>query len=189
MAPKQSKKLAPRIERFVREYLADFNATRAAIAAGYSSKTASSQAYDLLRKPEVQRAIANHQAKAGEKYEAKKDRTIRELARVAFADPRDVMSWGPEGVKIFPSSVIPEDAARSVCEVSSDETVDADGNRRVKLKVKFFDKLKALELLGRHLALFNDTLKVEGVPAIRIHRADGTVAEMTMNPSARKEDA
>lgn len=43
---------------FVREYLADFNATQAAIRAGYSKTSAYSQASDLLRKPEIQRALA-----------------------------------------------------------------------------------------------------------------------------------
>lgn len=42
---------------FVREYLIDFNATRAAIKAGYSAKTAYSIGAENLRKPEIKQAI------------------------------------------------------------------------------------------------------------------------------------
>lgn len=52
---------------FVREYLVDFNATQAAIRAGYSSKTAGSQAHDLLKKPEIQACLAEFRQKAAEK--------------------------------------------------------------------------------------------------------------------------
>ncbi len=52
---------------FVREYLVDFNATQAAIRAGYSPKTAGSQAHDLLKKPEIQACLAEFRQKAAEK--------------------------------------------------------------------------------------------------------------------------
>lgn len=45
--------LKERERLFVREYLVDLNGTRAAIRAGYSEKSAASQASRLLRKPEV----------------------------------------------------------------------------------------------------------------------------------------
>jgi phage terminase small subunit len=51
---------------FVREYLMDFNATQAAIRAGYSRKTAGSQAHDLLKKPEIQACLAEFRRKAAE---------------------------------------------------------------------------------------------------------------------------
>ena len=58
--------MTPKQEAFVREYLIDLNATQAAIRAGYSERTAGSQSFDLLQKPEIQAAIAagrlGHQA-------------------------------------------------------------------------------------------------------------------------------
>lgn len=51
---------------FVREYLVDFNATQAAIRAGYSKKTAGSQAHDLLKKPEIQACLKEFREKAAE---------------------------------------------------------------------------------------------------------------------------
>lgn len=48
--------------RFVDEYLVDLNATQAAIRAGYSPKTAGSQAFDLLKKPEIHEYIEERRA-------------------------------------------------------------------------------------------------------------------------------
>lgn len=52
-AEKLGEALKPRERHFVREYLVDLNGTQAAIRAGYSEKTAASQASRLLRKPEI----------------------------------------------------------------------------------------------------------------------------------------
>ena len=52
------RKLTPKQQQFVEEYLVDLNATQAAIRAGYSAKTAEFQASRLLRNAKVQAAIA-----------------------------------------------------------------------------------------------------------------------------------
>jgi|GEM_PF-1334116 len=49
--------LTDKQKRFVEEYCIDYNATRSAISAGYSKKTASEQGYQLLQKTSVQDAI------------------------------------------------------------------------------------------------------------------------------------
>jgi phage terminase small subunit len=51
---------------FVREYLVDFNATQAAIRAGYSKKTAGSQAHELLKRPDIQAQLKTIQERAAE---------------------------------------------------------------------------------------------------------------------------
>lgn len=50
--------MTPKQAAFVREYLIDLNATQAAIRAGYSRKTAGSQGFDLLKKPEIAEAVS-----------------------------------------------------------------------------------------------------------------------------------
>lgn len=52
--------LTDKQQLFVTEYLVDFCGTQAAIRAGYSEKTAGSQAFDLLKKPEIREAIDKH---------------------------------------------------------------------------------------------------------------------------------
>jgi len=52
--------LTTKNKRFIEEYVIDFNATRAAINAGYSEKTARSIASELLTKPDIRNAIKHH---------------------------------------------------------------------------------------------------------------------------------
>ena len=68
---------------FVREYLVDFNATQAAIRAGYSARTAGSQAHDLLKKPEVQAALKEGQKRLAEATETEAEWVRRRLKEEA----------------------------------------------------------------------------------------------------------
>ena len=137
--------MTPKQSRFVEEYLIDLNATQAAIRAGYAPKNADVQGPDLLGKlgNEINAALAARSVRTG----INADRVVRELARVAFADPRAVFSWGPGGVRLNSSGWLSGDDAAIIAEVS-------------ETRVKLCDKLKALELLGRHLGMFSDKLQV-----------------------------
>jgi phage terminase small subunit len=75
--------LNPKQEAFVHEYLIDFNATQAAIRAGYSTKTAGSQAHDLLKKPEIQAKLKEGQARLAEKTETEAEWVRRRLKEEA----------------------------------------------------------------------------------------------------------
>lgn len=68
---------------FVREYLVDFNATQAAIRAGYSKRTAGSQAHDLLKKPEIQAALSEGQKRLAEVTETEAEWVRRRLKEEA----------------------------------------------------------------------------------------------------------
>lgn len=68
---------------FVREYLVDFNATQAAIRAGYSKRTAGSQAHDLLKKPEIQDALSEGQKRLAEATETEAEWVRRRLKEEA----------------------------------------------------------------------------------------------------------
>ena len=154
--------LNDRQRRFVAEYLADLNATQAAIRAGYSAATASEQASRLLANVKVAAAIAEAQAARSWRTEVTADRVVLELARVAFGDPRRVMSWGPGGVKLRPSAELSDEEAAIVAEASQTVT-EAGGTVRLKA----VDKLGALKLLGQHLGMFGeraDPGAVAGVP-------------------------
>src|SRR4051795_2170385 len=135
--------LNDRQARFVAEYLLDLNATQAAVRAGYSPQSARTQAADLLTNPNIEAAIAEAQAERSRRTEVTADRVVLELARVAFGDPRRVMSWGPGGVKLRPSAALADEEAAIVAEVG--ETTTKEGG---SLRVKTVDKLGALRLLG-----------------------------------------
>lgn len=148
-----SDKLTPKQQRFVEEYLVDLNATQAAIRAGYSEKSAARISVELLNKTQVRKSIEKAQAKRAERTEVTADRVVTELAKIAFADPRDLMEWGPDGLVLKDCRTIPDAAAAAVSEVSESK----DG-----IKLKKLDKLKALELLGRHLGMFTDKVEMSG---------------------------
>ncbi|EPR42714.1 Terminase small subunit [Desulfovibrio sp. X2] len=137
--------------RFVSEYLVDLNGTQAAIRAGYSARRADRTAVDLLAKPNVAKAVREAMAARQQRTEVTQDMVVAELARVAFGDPRRVMKWGPGGVELKDSEKLTADEAALVSEVRETRTKEGGS-----LGLKTCDKLKALELLGRHLAMFTD---------------------------------
>ncbi len=88
-------KLTPKQELFVAAYVAEPNATKAAKTAGYSEKTAYSQGQRLLKKVEVQQAVAEGQSALAERAEITKDwlieksRNVFELAMGLNTDALD----------------------------------------------------------------------------------------------------
>ena len=90
--PEQAgRKLSPKQERFVHEYLVDLNALQAAIRAGYSKDTAGAIGHENLKKPEIQAAIAKARQEQQERTQITADSVVKELAQVAFADARDLV--------------------------------------------------------------------------------------------------
>lgn len=83
--------LTPRVQRFVDEYLVDMNGKQAAIRAGYSARTATEQAYDLLRKPHVWAAITEARKAQQERTQIDADRVVLEAWRIATADARELV--------------------------------------------------------------------------------------------------
>lgn len=96
-------------------------------------------------------------AKAAAANEVTVSRIVRELALIAFGNKRSVMAWGPDGVKLKDSEGLTDDEAAQVLEVK--ETTSAAGG---SISLKTHDKVKALELLGRHVGMFTDKMEVTG---------------------------
>ena len=70
---------------FCNQYLLDFNATQAAIRAGYSEKSAYSQAHDLLKKPEIQNEIERLSREGFKAIGLSVNRIVTEIASIAFS--------------------------------------------------------------------------------------------------------
>lgn len=118
-------------------------------ALGWKDATVWEHASRLAADGKVQARVADLGAKAAAANEVTQERIVRELARVAFGDRRRLMTWGPGGVRLVDSETIDEGDAAAVAEVS--ETTTKDGG---SIKLKTHDKVKALELLGRHVGMF-----------------------------------
>ena len=113
MARKKSapRKLTPKQARFAAEYLVDLDASRAAVAAGYSQKAAGQIGYQLLQKNLVQVAIAKGQAEKAKRINISADRVIQELSLIAFADIKD--AFDDDGT-LLPIPKMPEHIRRAI---------------------------------------------------------------------------
>lgn len=142
-------------QRFVDEYLIDLNATQAAIRAGYSTDTAQEQGSRLLSNVMVKKEIDKAMAERSRRTGVNADRVVRELAKIAFVNAVDVIDHETATVKADAS---PDDTA--AIQSVKVKTFGEDGLER---EIKMADKLKALELLGKHLGMFKDKLELSGM--------------------------
>lgn len=139
-------KLTDKQKRFCEEYLIDLNATQAAIRAGYKEKTAYAQGQRLLKKVEAQEYLQQLMDERSKRTEITADRVLRELAAIAFSDRTELAQVGERGEVTFtPTEQLKEDIKRTIAGIE---------NGKYGTKVTTYDKVKALELLGKHLGLF-----------------------------------
>jgi phage terminase small subunit len=146
-------KVDERYKLFVAEYLTNFNATKAAIAAGYAPKAAHVTGCLLLKNDKVQRLIQEAMNDRAERTKVTQDRVVKELAKIAFANMKDFVRWGPTGVKVKNSQEVIEEDSAAIAEISQ-----VDTQYGTNIKFKLHDKLRALELLGKHLGMFLETV-------------------------------
>lgn len=141
--------LTPKQKRFVAEYLLDLNATAAAKRAGYSEKTACEQAARLLANVKVQTAVQEAEQARQERTEITQDMVLREMSKLAFFDIRKMFDKNGKPLDI---SALDADTAAALVGLDVQDVTDNDGNYIgfVK-KYKMADKIRALELLGKHL--------------------------------------
>lgn len=146
-------------KRFVSEYIIDLNAKQAAIRAGYSPKGAEPQASRLLSNAKIQVEIAKAIEDRGKRTGITQDRVLAELSAIAFAKATDYVEVSNDGtVKIKPTANLTDEQKKAIAGIKE----GANG-----IEVKLVDKTKALEMLSRHLGLFNDKLNVN-VEAVEI---------------------
>lgn len=146
-------------KRFVSEYIIDLNAKQAAIRAGYSPKGAEPQASRLLSNAKIQVEIAKAMEDRGKRTGITQDRVLAELSAIAFAKATDYVEVDDDGsVKIKPTAALTDEQKKAIASIKE----GANG-----IEIKLTDKTKALEMLSRHLGLFNDKLNVN-VEAIEI---------------------
>jgi phage terminase small subunit len=136
-------KLTPKQEMFVKEYLVDLNATQAAIRAGYSIKTAKSQGQRLLTNVDVARAIEEANQKRAEKLELSAEWVLENLKNVA------VRCQQAEPVMVF-------DYSTKEMVKTGEYQFDSKGANR------------ALELIGKHLGIFENRLNLTGSVGVKI---------------------
>jgi phage terminase small subunit len=149
-------KLTPKQQRFVDEYLIDLNATQAAIRAGYSVRSAESQGSRLSKNRKVRACIDERMAELSRRTGVNQERIMRELARIAFLDPTRLANM--DDATINEDATEHDRAAIAAVRVKQIPTQDGMG---VEREVRFADKIRALELLGKRFGMWLERQQVD----------------------------
>lgn len=159
-----ARKLTEKQQMFIDEYLIDLNATQAAIRAGYSVKNADKIGSELIGKTrvgeEIKKALADRSRRTG----INADRIVQELAKIALVNPDDVVNFTTATIK----GDAKKDDLAAIASVKV-KTIPTEDGDIVEREVKFYDKNRALEQLGKHLGLFSDKFKVEVEPVVIVN--------------------
>lgn len=123
--------ITPKQQLFVKEYLVDLNATQAAIRAGYSVKTAGSQAHDLLKKPEIQEFVSS--------CATSRAKSVEITAEYVLSTIKNTIERCAQAEPVF----------------------DREGVETGEYKFDSAAVLKGSELLGKYLKLFTDKVDLQ----------------------------
>ncbi|SPY16116.1 PBSX phage terminase small subunit [Paenibacillus polymyxa] len=165
--------LTPKQRIFTYEYLRDFNATRSAIAAGYSKKTAYQIGFALLKKVEIQNIIRQHKESMIDEVGLNAQRVLMEYMKIAFADITDYVEFGQkeedilglEGEPVFdPDTGDTKKYRYNFVAFKNSDEIDGTLVSEVKqgkdgVSVKLHDKTKALDVLTKYMDLLPDKHK------------------------------
>lgn len=157
-------------KRFIEEYLIDLNATQAAIRAGYSPDTAKAIGSENLTKPDIRAQIDRAMAERSKRTGVNAERVVQELAKIAFVNAAEVIDPKTATVK---EDALPEDTA--AIQSVKVKTFGEDGLER---EIKMAGKLKALELLGKHLGMFKDRIELSGGLDTEKSKLDDLIGQM-----------
>ena len=153
-------KLTDKQERFCKEYMVDSNATQAAIRAKYSKKTASAIGKENLRKPLIIKRLNQLKAPIIKKLDLTAEMVLGEMKSLAFSNIDDFFD---DNGYLKQWSQITRDQKACLAQVDMILFTPTENDEdRLHIsqagKLKFWDKVKSLNMLGNHLSLFQDKM-------------------------------
>src|SRR5262245_18175779 len=148
-------------KRFVAEYLKDLNATRAAIRAGYSEKTAQVQSSKWLSKAMIAEAVAEGQRRQLDAADLSAVSVLEQLRRLSFSDIRTLFD---QRGNLRPIRGLSQEEAACIggFEVIIKNAQAGDGVTDTIHKVKVIDKVRPLEALAKHFGLLVEKIDHQG---------------------------
>lgn len=189
----KSKKLNSKLmQLFVLEYIKDFNATQAAIRAGYKSDTAKQKAYGLLKDERIKQAIDEAIAERKERLHIDADNVLYKWWQIATADYNELMSVVRVACGFCYSTSVTDDDEQDqainvtqepdpecpICKgkgsphvyiedttkLSPEGRLIYQGAKQTKygVEVMTVDRMKALDNVARHLGMFKDKVEHTG---------------------------
>lgn len=177
-----------------------FNGTQAALRAGYAKSHARQQAHDLLSKPDMQAWLAKLQAPAIRKFEVTQERIMEEVAHIAFSNILDYVTVDKDGQAYVDLSRCTREQASALAQIEIIEMPPVDmyahgvtepQQREVlKVKIKTWDKLNALEKLMKRHGLLKEhivvTGRIEMTDTERARRVAFMLRSAGQRPASRK---
>ena len=193
--------------RFAENLILGMSQKDAYLAAGYDAdeKTAAASGSKLACDERIVSYLHERRAELQERTNVTVEKNIQELARIGYADIREVLAWDEQGVRFIPSAFLNRDQAGAISSIKSKRRTrtDEDGitHETVDLEVKMHDKLGALEKLNKILGVYqadrmNDADReghllatVFGRYIMALHLNEGiTVAEAMNRAKANPEE-
>jgi len=160
---KKKKKLTPKQKIFIHSYLSNgFNATQAAISAGYSENTAVNIGNENLTKPNIKEYVDKEIDRILDEKKELTLKVIEEFKTIGFSDIKDFVKFDKDGVKLHDSKKVD---GRSICEVSEGKN---------GMKIKLHDKVRSLEGLSKYLGIFNEDINIKLDGPIKVKLTDGS---------------
>lgn len=154
------RKLTAKQKKFADEYLIDLNGTQAAIRAGYSVKSAARFAIELLHKTHVAEYINKIKTERSERTKIDADYVLNRIVEIDQMDVLDIL----DGTGNFKSITEWPKAWRTTISGLDIQEIMQGDTETVMRKIKWPDKVKNLELLGRHVSVqaFKDQKQLSG---------------------------
>lgn len=156
--------LTPKQQAFVLEFLVDLNASQAAIRAGYARKGVNAASYALMQRPHVAAAIKEAMEARNQRTKVDADYVLNRLTEIDQMDLLDILD---DDMSIKPLSKWPKVWRQSLSAFDIAEMFEGVGKERdmvgLMKKIKWPDKVKNLELLGKHVNVnaFRDQVAVD----------------------------
>lgn len=173
----QNESLTNKQQAFCEEYIVDLNAAQAAIRAGYSEEGARQTGYNLLTNTDIQFEIERLKKARSKRTQITADRVLEELASVGYSKITDYLDVVEKDVVVgykkdasgqydYEQPIV---RTQKVVEIKETKEMDPDAIKAISeikhgkhgISLKLYDKLKALDNIGRHLGMWNDKLELE----------------------------
>jgi len=149
-------------QRFIDEYMIDFNGTQAAIRAGYSPRTAGVQAYQLVTDARIQAELKSRTAKLSEQASITVAEIVERLAAILRATMRDYLRVTAKGELALDFSRATPQQMAAVQHLEIDRAAGEDADGAKKFRLRLYDKIAAADKLLRHLGAYRDRVEHSG---------------------------
>jgi phage terminase small subunit len=143
-------RFTPRQHLFIEAFLILMNATKAAIAAGFSERSANNQGTRLMANDAIRAEIEARLASTLDRYAVTSDRIIRELAKIAFANIGDFIAVQDGGSAIVDFGTATREQMASLKSIEIDKhTIESAAPSVRRVKISMSDKRQALMDLAK----------------------------------------